>query len=202
MDFLMVLFLLFAVPAVSGTIVFYLGSRGETKNKKTNAPRSSKKPPAWQGLEVSAENTKPNSSVLPSSKKAPAPLKLNPLKVVEAAQIADEVSSAADIDSVIQFASILSSEKEVMQAVQEANEELRDAYETKVKDLFEKRGIDRESLTAKAIESELNRCMKLGLNKICLDERLVPILGSQEIGKQESTKIEKSGSWSELKDQL
>jgi predicted GNAT family acetyltransferase len=103
---------------------------------------------------------------------------------------------------VIQVASILSSEQEVMQAVQEANEELRDAYETKVKDLFEKQGIDRKSLTTKAIESEVNRCMKLGLNKICLDERLVPILGSQEIGKQESTKIEKSGSWSELKDQL
>ena len=151
---------------------------------------------------VSAVTTKPNSSVPPRPKKAPAPLKLKPFKVVEAAQIADEVSTAADIDSVIQVASILSSEQEVMQAVQEANEELRDDYETKVKDLFEKRGIDRESLTAKAIESEVNRCMKLGLNKICLDERLVPLLGSQEIGKQESTKIEKSGSWSELKDQL
>ena len=96
----------------------------------------------------------------------------------------------------IQFASILSSEQEVMKAVQEANEDLRDAYETKVKDLFEKQGIDRKSLTAKAIESEVNRCMKLGLNKICLGERLVPLLGSQDIGKQES------GSWSELKDQL
>ena len=105
---------------------------------------------------------------------------LQPLKIIQAAQIADEVSSAADIESVIQVASILSSEQEVMQAVQEANEDLRDAYETKVKDLFEKQGIDRESLTAKAIESEVNRCMKLGLNKICLDERLVPLLGSQD----------------------
>ena len=113
-------------------------------------------------------------------KKGPAPLKLKPFKVVEAARIADEVSTTADIDSVIQFASILSSEKEVVKAVQEANEDLRDAYETKVKDLFEKQGIDRESLTAKAIESEVNRCMKLGLNKICLDERLVPLLGSQD----------------------
>jgi hypothetical protein len=153
--------------------------------------------------------TKTNERIALNSKKpqerpekAPAPLKLKPFKVVEAAGIADEVSTAADIDSVIQIASILSSEKEVMQAVQEANEELRDDYETKVKDLFEKQGIDRESLTATAIESEVNRCMKLGLNKICLDERLVPILGSMEIGKQESTKIEKSGSWSELKDQL
>jgi len=108
---------------------------------------------------------------------------LQPLKIIQAAQIADEVSSAADIDSVIQVASILSSEQEVMQAVQEANEELRDDYETKVKDLFEKQGIDRESLTATSIESEVNRCMKLGLNKICLDERLVPLLGSQDIGK-------------------
>ena len=99
-----------------------------------------------------------------------------------------------------------------MQAVQEANEDLRDAYETKVKDLFEKQGIDGKSLTAKAIESEVNRCMKLGLNKICLDERLVPLLGSQEIDKQESSKIEigkqgsskieKTGSWAELKGQL
>jgi len=145
---------------------------------------------------------KNNANVPPSSKKAPPPLKLKPFKVVEAAGIADEVSSAADIDSVIHVASILSSEKEVMQAVQEANEDLRVTYETKVKDLFEKQGIDRKSLTAKAIESEVNRCMKLGLNKICLDERLAPLLGSQEIGKQESTKIEKSGSWSELKDQL
>jgi predicted GNAT family acetyltransferase len=39
-----------------------------------------------------------------------------------------------------------------MQAVQEANEDLRDAYETKVKDLFEKQGIDRKSLNPKAIE--------------------------------------------------
>ena len=151
---------------------------------------------------VPAEIIKPNSNVPPRPKKAPPPLKLKPFKVVDAALIAGEVSSAADIDSVIQVASILSSEKEVMQAVQEANEELRDAYETKVKDLFEKQGIDRESLTAKAIQPEVNRCMKLGLNKICLDERLAPLLGSQEIGKQESTKIEKSGSWSELKDQL
>jgi len=105
---------------------------------------------------------------------------LQPLKMIQAAQLADEVSTAADIDSVIQVASILSSEKEVMQAVQEANEDLRDVYETKVKDLFEKQGIDRKSLTAKAIESEVNRCMKLGLNKICLDERLVPLLGSQD----------------------
>ena len=51
---------------------------------------------------------------------------------------------------------------------------------TKVKDLFEEQGIDRKSLTTKAIESEVNRCMKLGLNKICLDERLVPLLGSQD----------------------
>ena len=37
--------------------------------------------------------------------------------------------------------------------------------------------------------------MKLGLNQICLDERPVPLLGSQDIDKK------KSGSCRELKNQ-
>ena len=129
--------------------------------------------------------------------------KIVPLKFTKAAAIAQRVAKNADVDSVIKFSHLMSSDAERNEVVVEINEELKPLY---VKEICNALEIDAKDYVhyqqLQSFSNELNRCMELGTRQILSDQRLVEALGIDVANAATSNRIEKKRSWQDLKDEL
>ena len=155
------------------------------------------------GLSLKGVNLEYEAQYAEYCKKENEALREKSLPVIEIAKIAREVSAHADIPTVLDHAELLITSNEFRKAVEESNEALKPQYEEAV---FQKMGVSESDDVSDRfrhfLDTEITRCIEMGLNQLFLDERLRPYLGNSDQQEQQGRKIEKGKGWEDLKDQL